>query len=310
MIRLGTVIRANQEHLAPLLQLLPDLTHGEEGELPALARRLTHHGFESFQFAWKNTLEGTDLDRIAAETLDATREAAEGRMLPPVISCLGLYGNTLDPGPHGEEIRAGLRALMAAAPKFGTSLVCCFAGRVTGASIPDSIPRFRAVFSELTREAGDRGLRLALENCPQGGTWERGDRNIAHNPDAWQLLFNAVPSPALGLQWEPAHQRCQLIDPLPQLRDWTGKIFHLHGKDAQVDRALIARHGVFGAHRFAHHRFPGLGETNWAHLISALQQGGFTGCIDIEGGHDPVYRGPLELQGQLFALRHLRQARP
>lgn len=264
---------------------------------------LRPHGFESFEIGFKNSLGGTDLARLADETsavLDGT---------DTVISCLGLYGNTLADTDHGEEVRAALRELIAIAPRFGTDIVCCFAGRVTGASVPDSIPRFREIFSSLADYAGSRGVRLAIENCLQGGTWQSGDRNIAHNPDAWELMFEAVPSAALGLEWEPAHQLCQLIDPMPQLRAWAPRVFHVHGKDGEVRQDLIATHGIIGAHRFVHHRFPGLGDSNWSRIIGELVRAGYRGTIDIEGGHDPVYRGELEMTGQLFGLRHLRASR-
>jgi len=285
MIRLGTVVMNLGHHTAARLQALQP------------------HGFESFEIGFKNSLAGTDLARLADETaavLDGT---------DAIISCLGLYGNTLAANEHGQEVRAALHDLITIAPRFGTSLVCCFAGRVTGASIPDSIPRFREIFTELADFAGARGVRLAIENCLQGGTWQSGDRNIAHNPDAWELMFEAVPSPALGLEWEPAHQWCQLIDPMPQLRDWAPRVFHVHGKDGEVRHDLIATHGITGSRRWVHHRFPGLGDTNWRRLIAELVHAGYRGTIDIEGGHDPVYRGELEMTGQLLGLRHLQSCR-
>ena len=48
------------------------------------------------------------------------------------------------------------------------------------------------------------------------------------------MMFDAVPSPALGLEWEPAHQMCQLIDPVANLRQYVGRVYHLHGKDASI----------------------------------------------------------------------------
>ena len=61
------------------------------------------------------------------------------------------------------------------------------------------------------------------------GTWETGDWNIAHNPAAWEMMFNELPDANIGLEWEPCHQLFYLIDPMPQLIDWMPKIFHVHG---------------------------------------------------------------------------------
>ena len=35
-----------------------------------------------------------------------------------------------------------------------------------------------------------RACRIAFENCAMDGNWATGDWNIAHNPDAWELMFN------------------------------------------------------------------------------------------------------------------------
>jgi sugar phosphate isomerase/epimerase len=196
-----------------------------------------------------------------------------------------------------------------AAAEFETDLVCGFAGRVRGVPIDQSIARFKEVFAPLAQRAEDTGVRLAFENCPMNGNWQSGDFNIAHNPDAWEMMFDAVPSPALGLEWEPCHQICQGIDPLPQLRRWVGKIFHVHGKDANFYPDVMARSGFAGRFPVAEHRHPGFGDTDWTLVISELRRGNFAGCIDIEGWHDPVYRAELELTGQVAALEYLKICR-
>jgi sugar phosphate isomerase/epimerase len=122
-------------------------------------------------------------------------------------------------------------------------------------------------------------------------------------------MFDALPNKNLGLEWEPCHQMVSLIDPMPQLRQWVGKIFHLHGKDATVLWDVVRSKGVHGKAQFAFHRTPGFGDSNWTDIISELRRGGFRGSIDIEGWHDPVYRGDLEMTGQVHALKHLQNCR-
>jgi len=250
-------------------------------------------GFESYEPVWRDT--------VSQGELDALRPVLEGK----AVSALGVYGNTLtDP-----ETLAGLGRAIASAGTFGTDLVCCFAGRLTGEPVPASIPRFREVFSDLAKKAADSGVRIALENCLQGGCWASGDRNIAHGPAAWELLFDAVPAENLGLEWEPAHQLCQLAEPLPQLRKWAPKIFHLHGKDAFVRHEVVREMGVSGAVQFAEFRFPGFGDTDWAHIIAELRLAGFTGAIDIEGRHDKSFPPEHEMEGCVAALGYLKRCR-
>jgi len=96
---------------------------------------------------------------------------------------------------------------------------------------------------------------------------------------------------------------------MPQLREWVKRVFHVHGKDATVYWDVVESSGVFGPEKFAFHRTPGFGDSDWTAIISELRRGGFKGSIDIEGWHDPVYRGELEMTGQVHALNYLKGCR-
>jgi len=113
----------------------------------------------------------------------------------------------------------------------------------------------------------------------------------------------------IGLEWEPCHQMVSLIDPIPQLRKWVGKVFHVHGKDATIAWDVIKEYGKDGPKPFVWHRTPGFGDTNWTDIISILRMGGFKGNIDIEGWHDPVYKDELEMMGQVRGLNYLKECR-
>ena len=56
-------------------------------------------------------------------------------------------------------------------------------------------------------------------------------------------------------------------------------------------------------------RTPGFGDSNWTDIISELRLAGYSGAIDIEGWHDPVYRDALEMTGQVHALNYLKNCR-
>ena len=143
-----------------------------------------------------------------------------------------------------------------------------------------------------------------------GGTWDRLTCNLAMNPRAWEMMFQEVDSPALGLEWEPAHQMIQLIDPIPQLRKWVHKVYHMHGKDATVDMAAVREYGVMcNSDWYAPERTVGFGDTNWRDVFSILHKGGYEGDICVEGYHDPVYSREWEMTGQLHALNYLKWCR-
>jgi len=260
------------------------------------------HGFESFSLTFWQTTGAADLSEQAKRVKE---------LLAPhniTISSLGVFGNPLTGTGDDADTLASWERLIDHAEAFGTGLVSGFTGRMPG-SIDQSMPRFAEVFGELARRAEDRGVRLAFENCDMGGTWQEGPYNIAHNPTAWEMMFNAVPAANIGLQWEPCHQMVSLIDPIPQLRKWVGKIFNVHGKDATIAWDVIREYGIHGPQEFVWHRTPGFGDSNWTDIISILRQGGYEGSIDIEGWHDPVYRDELEMTGQVHALNYLKRCR-
>ncbi|HEX2949879.1 MAG TPA: sugar phosphate isomerase/epimerase [Armatimonadota bacterium] len=278
------------------------LVHGGPGTAKYI-KQILPYGFESFSITFWQTLGGVDLAQLAEEV----KEALAGS--DAIISSLGVFGNPLLDDEKAAETREGWAKLIDAAPLFGCDIVSGFTGRLVDQPIDDSLPRFAQVFTPLAKQAADKGIRLAFENCDMGGNWDKGDWNIAHNPTAWEMMFNAVPLENLGLEWEPCHQMISLIDPMPQLRQWVKKIFHVHGKDASVHWDIIREFGVDGPKQYAFHRTPGFGDCNWTDIISDLNDGGFTGCIDIEGWHDPIYRDALEMTGQVHALNYLKVCR-
>jgi len=280
-------------------------------------RQILPHGFESFGIVFWQTTKGIDWKKLAGSVNDAL--AGSGA----IISSLGIFGNPLENEPIDIETLEGWKECIDNAHLFGCDIVAGFTGRVRGLPIHKSLPRFKEVWSQLAARAEDKGVRIAFENCDMNGTWQSGDWNIAHNPLAWELMFNAVPNENLGLEWEPCHQMVSLIDPMPQLRQWVGKMFHIHGKDATIHWDVVRKYGVHSAvHEdialgrveqfappFAYHRTPGFGDSNWTDIISELRKGGFKGCIDIEGWHDPVYKDSLEMTGQVHALNYLKNCR-
>ncbi len=253
-------------------------------------------------YFWQ-TLSGKDLPRLAAELKEAIGDA------DVIIPTLGLFGNPLGSTEADRETLQAWKLLIDNAHHFGATTIGGFTGRIRDRPIEESLPRYKEVWGELALRAADRGLKIAFENCPMRGDWQTGDWNIAHNPDAWELMFDALPLDNIGLEWEPCHALCYLMDPMPQLRQWAGKIFHVHGKDATVRWEVVRTSGARGREPFAHHRTPGFGDSDWTLIISDLRKAGYRNSIDIEGWHDPVYCEDLEMTGQVYALEYLKRCR-
>ncbi|HKI13896.1 MAG TPA: TIM barrel protein, partial [Roseiarcus sp.] len=163
-VRIGTMVRAGAPN-------------------PATAvRELVKLGFESIEpFFWQTM--NKDLPKLADELREAIGDA------DVVIDTLGMFGNPLEDDELDRQTLKGWEALIDNAHLFGARTIAGFTGRVRGKPIEASLPKFKAVWSELAQRASYKGVRLAFENCAMDGNWASGDWNIAHNPDAWELMF-------------------------------------------------------------------------------------------------------------------------
>lgn len=230
------------------------------------------------------------------------------------ISCVaGFYVNHMDTDPqvaarHAEQTR---RTILLA-QYLGVPTVAGFSGRVMGEDLEASLPRFKEIWGEHARFAADHGVRIAFEHCPMGKFHSPfGGINAICTPAMWDRCFDAVPSENLGLEWDPSHLVGMLIDPVLNVKQYGPRIFHVHAKDAHVNRDVAGRYGIY--HQGAtEHCFPGLGDTNWGLVIKELRRAGYHGDLNIEGWHDAVFRnhdnGPsLEDLGLLIAKRHLEK---
>ncbi|WMJ87300.1 sugar phosphate isomerase/epimerase family protein [Anaerocolumna sp. MB42-C2] len=256
-------------------------------------------GFETVSLNFHMSLENTDLKELAKEVKEILGDSGVR------VSCLGYYCNAL----QYEEHKKTLEYCIDSARLFGAGTVTTFAGALEGKPVEEAIPVFGKVFGDLAKRAEDNQVKIGFENCPMGGSWNQPTCNIGFNPKAWEMMFNEVTSDNIGLEWEPAHQMSQLIDPIPQLKQWIKKVVHVHGKDSSVDWDLVRRYGVFGGVKFAYDRTPGFGDTNWRDILSILHMGGYNGDICVEGYHDPIYNGDWEMTAQLHSLNYLKWCR-
>jgi sugar phosphate isomerase/epimerase len=281
---------------------LLDIRIGTLGSIktaPTYLKQILPHGFESFQLNGGWGVGVVDFAGIASAVRDVITDKA-------VISSIGYFGNPI----QKDEDAANFGAYIDNAHHFGTDIVVGFAGAFDGKPITESLPKFKQVWGDLAKRARDKGVRIAFENCDMGGWWHSGSYNVMHAPTIWDIAFNEITdSEVIGLCWEPCHQMVSLIDPIPNLRKYVKKVFNVHGKDATIAWDVIKSKGLRGGEPYVWHRHPGFGDTNWTDIVSILRMAGFKGSIDIEGWHDPVYKGDLEMTGQVHAMNHLKTCR-
>lgn len=256
------------------------------------------NGFDSVQMYFPGSLNGFDIDDY--ERINNALEENNIKM-----NSVGLYCNPIE----SEESRKEIIRCLKNASKLKIEVFSTFTGAVSNAPVEETLPLFKKYFSEFLTIAKDNNVKIAIENYPNYGFWYGANTNIGFCPRAWELMFNEIDDPFIGLEWEPSHQIDQFIEPIPQLERWIDKVIHIHGKDASIDKQKLQEVGILSCIDFSSHRFPGFGDTNWNEIFRILKKRKYKGTITIEGFHDPVYNGAKEMDGQLLALNYLRDCR-
>lgn len=246
-------------------------------------------------------LAAVDADRINQQVTEAGIE----------ISALGYYPNLLSPEPAAaEQAVAHLRQVIRASQVLGLDLVNTFAGRDWTRGIEDNWPRFLDTWGPLVEYAELHQVRIGIENCPMLFTQDEwpGGKNLAVSPGIWRRIFADLPSPNLGLNYDPSHMIWQQMDYLQPAREFAQRLFHVHAKDAMLDRQRLDDVGIL-AEPLQYHtpKIPGLGDVDWKAFVSVLNEAGYQGhvCVEIE---DRDYEQTLERRQQALidSATHLR----
>jgi sugar phosphate isomerase/epimerase len=227
------------------------------------------------------------------------------------ISGLGYYPNPLAPDPAEARVYADhLRLVIRAARRLGVTRVNTFVGRDWTQTVDAQWPRLLETWRPLVADAEQHEVRIGIENCPMlfsGDEWP-GGKNLATSPAIWRRMFADIPSPSFGLNFDPSHFVWQQMDYLKPLREFRERIFHVHAKDARIDRERLDDVGIL-ATPLEYHRpkLPGLGDVDWGRFLSVLSDTGYDGpvCVEVE---DRAYEGSLEKRQQALrqSLRYLR----
>jgi sugar phosphate isomerase/epimerase len=234
------------------------------------------------------------------------------------ISAMAYYDNNLDADLRKRKhYHDHLKHVIDAAALLDVRLVGTFVGARQDRSPAENMKEIGKVFRGLVRYAGDRGVRVMIENCPMDG-WQRVGLpgNFAYSPELWDALFNEVPGKNFGLNFDPSHLYWLGIDYLRAAKEYGRKIFHAHAKDTEILPEGMYRHGICDRQidptpwksAWWRYRIPGLGSIDWRKLVSTLQEAGYDNVLSIEH-EDPVWEGSEKKvkQGLAIGLKHLSQ---
>jgi sugar phosphate isomerase/epimerase len=212
------------------------------------------------------------------------------------ISALGYYANALSTdASEAELVQSHFRRVIDAAPLLGLANVNGFVGADHNARLEDNFKRFEQIWPDIIRHAEDRGVKIGIENCPMlfDRTWPFGV-NMARTPAVWRRMFETIPSPNFGLNYDPSHLVMQLTDPIAPIREFGPRIFHTHAKDMRVNEHQLNDIGSLEPPMLrSTAKIPGLGSVPWGQFIGALTDAGYNGpvCVEVE---DEAFHESLE----------------
>ena len=213
------------------------------------------------------------------------------------LSSLSFYDNNLHPDPaERTAINKHVAACIDAAALLGVPTVGTFVGRDPTKSVAENLREAEKLFPPLVDRAGEKGLKIIIENCVMEGWHPDGyPGNLAYSPELWEWMFSL----GLYLNFDPSHLMWMGIDPVAALRPYVDRIPHAQAKDIELFPDKRNRYGWPGRAvdrpdpwdvGWWRYRVPGLGQVDWTRVVDALYEGGFDGVLSVEH-EDPLWGG-------------------
>ncbi|WP_263798432.1 sugar phosphate isomerase/epimerase family protein [Klebsiella oxytoca] len=220
------------------------------------------------------------------------------------IVALNCSGNPLAPGALGEKHTASSYRTVELAAKLGVKKIVMMSGLPGGGpddkipnwitstvSWPDYMPgvidyQWNEVaipwWQAFARHAAEHGIeQIALEEFPS---------QLVYNPSTLLRLREAV-GDIIGMNLDPSHLIAMGADPIAAARKLEGVIYHVHGKDARIERGLADVDGLLEYQpvtqtktRTWNYVAVGCGQDLkwWKEFFSVLRMTGYNGYVSLE----------------------------
>jgi sugar phosphate isomerase/epimerase len=123
--------------------------------------------------------------------------------------------------------------------------------------------------------------KIALEEFPS---------QLVYNPETLLRLRDAI-GPIIGMNLDPSHLMIMGADPIAAIRPLEGAIYHVHGKDARIERGLADVNGLLEykpvtetKNRTWNYVAVGCGKDLqwWKEFFSVLSMTGYNGHVSLE----------------------------
>jgi sugar phosphate isomerase/epimerase len=261
-------------------------------------------------WAKENELEVIDLGKDAVETAPVVRAAGLH------IGSIDFFDNKNMISPDADKRKAAIAAnrdyIQACASDEPTNFFLVMLPEKPELPRAENFGYMVESFTALAPVLEATNSRIVIEGYPGPGA-------LCCTPEGMRAFFQAVPSKAMGVNYDPSHLLRMGIDPLRFLREFGERVYHVHGKDTELlaenqyeygteQPATFAKPIRFGAHAWRY-TIPGHGQVRWVDTFRLLVEQGYQGCVSIEL-EDANFNGPTEGEqlGILLGARFLAGA--
>ncbi|MSR83308.1 MAG: sugar phosphate isomerase/epimerase [Candidatus Latescibacteria bacterium] len=251
--------------------------------LPGFARQI---GFDGYcQWLADNGFEAVDTPPLTKEIAQTCKKLGLS-----IGTCDGRAGGLLsdDKAKQREGLASLKKDLTAIARHGGHTFFAIL--------LPDNPlqPRaktfdvFRNVYPKVVEHAEKEGVNIAIEPWPGPGP---AYPSLGCSPESLRRIFSAIPSPNLGICYDPSHFARLQIDYVRLLHEFGGRVKHVHLKDTEIIQEKLYESGILGesyGHTYGfgegwwRYTIPGEGMVDWELVLRRLDEFGYDGVLSVE----------------------------
>ena len=277
--------------------------------LPGFARDI---GFDGYcKWLAENGFDAVDTPPLTAQM---ARTCAE---LSLAIGTCDVRGGGLlsnDAAQRRKALNALKRDLTAISRHGGTTCFTVLGPAEPTQSRAETFEIFEKVYPKVVKHAEKVGVKIAIEPWPGGAPWYG---NLGCTPESLRRIFAAVPSPNLGICYDPSHFVRLRIDHLRLLHEFSDRVHHVHLKDAEILPEKLYESGILGESYSRTYGFgegwwrytiPGEGVVDWQVVVRRLQEIGYDGVLSVELEDHHFWDTPLlQQEGLIRGRDHVAQ---
>lgn len=220
------------------------------------------------------------------------------------IAALNCSGNQLCPGEMGREHTKTIYDTAVLAGRLGVRKLVMMSG-LPGGAPGDKIPNWLTstvswpdyMVESMRYQWEDVAVpwwKEFTEHCKKNGVEqiaiEEFPGQLVYNPETLWKLRKAA-GQMIGINMDPSHLMVMGADPISGLRNLEGAIYHIHGKDARVERGICDVNGLLetkpvtdSKNRTWNYVAVGCGKDLqwWKEFFSVAHMMGYDGYVSLE----------------------------